>query len=56
MIQEFLPDMLYKRHGHVVNVASVMGVVAVSQMADYNASKAASIMMHGCLRNELDYR
>jgi short-subunit dehydrogenase len=48
--------MLRERRGHIVNVASVMGLMAVSQMTDYNASKAATVSMHASLRNELDYR
>ncbi|RSH84506.1 uncharacterized protein EHS24_006028 [Apiotrichum porosum] len=56
MVQEFLPDLLRERKGHIVNVSSVLGLIAVAQMTDYCASKAATVAMHACLRNELDYR
>ncbi|WOO78889.1 Short-chain dehydrogenase/reductase family 16C member 6 [Vanrija pseudolonga] len=53
-IQAFLPDMLDKRHGHIVNVASVLGLCGFAQCADYCASKAAVISLHASLRSELD--
>lgn len=67
-VQEFLPDMLLKRHGHIVNVSSVMALLDTAQMrrshaaanadhpVDYNASKAATVAFNAGLRNELDYR
>ncbi|KAL1410165.1 hypothetical protein Q8F55_004170 [Vanrija albida] len=53
-IQAFLPEMLQRRHGHVVNIASVLGLCGFAQCADYCASKAAVISLHASLRSEID--
>lgn len=39
-----LERMVPRRHGHVVNVSSTMGLVAVPGLATYNASKAATAL------------
>ncbi|KAF5363473.1 hypothetical protein D9756_000173 [Leucocoprinus leucothites] len=53
-IKAFLPDMLKKKSGHIVTVASVMGIVGAPRMSDYNASKAAVISLNDTLRDELN--
>ncbi|KAI9632328.1 uncharacterized protein MKK02DRAFT_40631 [Dioszegia hungarica] len=51
-LKAFLPAMLEKGTGHIVNVASLMGMIG----SDYCASKAALISLHQSLRFELDNR
>ncbi|KXN92300.1 Short-chain dehydrogenase/reductase family 16C member 6 [Leucoagaricus sp. SymC.cos] len=53
-IKAFLPDMLKRKSGHIVTLASVMGIVGAPWMSDYNASKAAVISLNETLRSELD--
>ncbi|KAI0254760.1 retinal short-chain dehydrogenase/reductase [Lactifluus subvellereus] len=55
-LKAFLPEMIRKKSGHIVTVASVGGLVGMAQMIDYNASKAATISLHESLRYELDKR
>ncbi|KAF8897816.1 retinal short-chain dehydrogenase/reductase [Infundibulicybe gibba] len=55
-LKAFLPDMIKNKTGHIVSVASVMGMVGVAQMTDYNASKAAILSLNESLRYELDKR
>lgn len=33
--QEFLPSMIRRRKGHIVNVASVLGLVGAAQMSEF---------------------
>ena len=44
--------MVPRGHGHVVNIASVMGESAVPGLASYNASKAAAVMFTDAARLE----
>ncbi|KAF9448248.1 retinal short-chain dehydrogenase/reductase [Macrolepiota fuliginosa MF-IS2] len=53
-IKAFLPDMLKKKSGHIVSLASVMGILGAPRMTDYGASKAAVISLNDTLRFELD--
>ncbi len=39
--EAFLPQLLAKEEGHVVNVSSIFGVIAVPRQSAYNASKFA---------------
>lgn len=55
-LKAFLPKMIERKHGHIVTLASVMGLVGSAQMTDYSASKAAVVNMHESLRYELDNR
>ncbi|KIJ69970.1 hypothetical protein HYDPIDRAFT_142761 [Hydnomerulius pinastri MD-312] len=55
-LKAFLPKMIENNSGHIVSVASVMGLVGSAQMSDYGASKAAVVNMHESLRFELDNR
>ncbi|CAH1774890.1 unnamed protein product [Owenia fusiformis] len=48
----FLPAMLDKNHGHIVNVASSAGLVGVNGLADYCASKFAAVGFDESLRYE----
>jgi len=49
----FLPDMLDKNTGHLVNIASAAGMIGVAKMADYSASKFAHFGFDESLRMEL---
>lgn len=53
MIQQFLPAMIQKNHGHVISIASMASYMAVGGMADYCASKAGNAALHETLRQEL---
>ncbi|KAH7887541.1 retinal short-chain dehydrogenase reductase [Phlebopus sp. FC_14] len=55
-LKAFLPKMIEMNSGHVVSVASVLGLVGSAQMTDYCASKAAVINLHESLRYELNNR
>ncbi|KAI7939655.1 hypothetical protein MJO29_014391 [Puccinia striiformis f. sp. tritici] len=50
----FLPDMIKRNSGHIVTMASILGHVGVSRVADYCASKSAAILLHQSLREELN--
>jgi all-trans-retinol dehydrogenase (NAD+) len=52
-IREFLPGMVKRNCGHVVNMASAAGMVGVRQLTDYCASKSAVVGLHEALRMEL---
>ena len=49
----FLPEMIEKNRGHLVNIASSVGMVGVSKMTDYAASKFAHFGFDEALRMEL---
>lgn len=55
-LKAFLPEMIKRNKGHIVNMASVAGMVGMARMTDYNASKAALISLHESLRYELDHQ
>jgi short-subunit dehydrogenase len=50
----FVPRMKRRGAGHVINVASMAGLVHVPEMGAYNASKAAVVAMSESLRGELE--
>jgi 2-hydroxycyclohexanecarboxyl-CoA dehydrogenase len=49
-IRAFVPAMLERRRGHVVNVASMAAYTPHSGLAAYCASKSAVVMLSQCLR------
>jgi NADP-dependent 3-hydroxy acid dehydrogenase YdfG len=49
----FLPQLLSRPEGHIVNLSSVFGLIAVPTQAAYNASKFAVRGFTECLRQEL---
>ncbi|KAL7412303.1 retinal short-chain dehydrogenase/reductase [Mrakia frigida] len=53
ILKAFLPKMIEKGTGHVMTVASVMGLVGSARMTDYCATKAAVIQLHESLKFEL---
>ena len=42
-VKAFLPKMIKKNSGHIVTVASAAGLVGVSGLADYCASKFGAV-------------
>ncbi|KAH7105486.1 retinal short-chain dehydrogenase/reductase [Auriculariales sp. MPI-PUGE-AT-0066] len=55
-LKAFLPHMVKVKAGHIITVASVLGLLGAAQNMDYCASKAALISLHESLRYELDNR
>jgi NAD(P)-dependent dehydrogenase (short-subunit alcohol dehydrogenase family) len=49
----FVPEFKARGAGHLVNVASLAGIMNLPAMASYNVSKAAVISLSETLRNEL---
>ena len=52
--QAFLPAMMERNSGSIVNVSSIFGIVGFPAMAAYNSSKFAVRGFTECLRMELD--
>lgn len=50
----FLPHLLERNEGHIVNVSSVFGLMAIPSQSAYNAAKFAVRGFTDCLRIELD--
>ena len=50
----FTPVMVAQGHGHIVNVASMAGLMSAPLMASYNATKAAVVSLSETLRVELE--
>jgi NAD(P)-dependent dehydrogenase (short-subunit alcohol dehydrogenase family) len=50
----FLPKMVARKSGHVVNVASAAGLLATGELAAYGTSKYAVVGLSESLRDELD--
>lgn len=53
VIRAFLPDMVKAGEGHVATVASAAGLIGVSGLTDYCASKWAAVGLNEALRVEL---
>ncbi|KAL4755877.1 uncharacterized protein BDW70DRAFT_165037 [Aspergillus foveolatus] len=54
-VKEFLPSMIQNDHGHIVTIASMASFVALGEMADYAASKAAALAFHESLTQEVKH-
>ncbi len=52
-VRAFLPGMIERGRGHIVTMASAAGIVGVSRMVDYCASKAAAFGFDEALRMEI---
>ena len=52
-VRAFLPDMIRAGRGHIVTIASAGGIVGVSRMVDYCASKFAAFGFDEALRMEI---
>lgn len=55
-LHAFLPSMVKRKKGHIVTIASTMGMMSAPMLSDYNASKAAQMAMHNAVRLELAER
>ncbi|KAF3914804.1 hypothetical protein ABW20_dc0102352 [Dactylellina cionopaga] len=53
LLQEFLPAMITKNHGHVVSIGSLGGFVSVGGLGAYGSMKSALLSVHETLRQEL---
>ena len=49
----FLPSMIERNSGHLVTISSAAGIIGVTGLADYSASKFAAFGLHEALRTEL---
>ncbi|MDR0643526.1 MAG: SDR family oxidoreductase [Treponema sp.] len=49
----FLPSMLKRNTGNIVTIASAAGIIGVSGLADYSASKFGAFGLHEAVRMEL---
>ncbi|XP_072308542.1 retinol dehydrogenase 10 [Eucyclogobius newberryi] len=52
-VKAFLPQMKAQNHGHIVTVASVLGLFSTACVEDYCASKFAAVGFHESLAHEL---
>jgi all-trans-retinol dehydrogenase (NAD+) len=52
-IQEFLPDMITGKRGHIVTIASMAGLTSVPGLSDYCASKHGAVAVDESVRLEL---
>jgi short-subunit dehydrogenase len=55
-VQEFLPDMLAKKKGHIMSVASLASFVSLAAAVDYSCTKSALLSFHEGLVQELKHR
>lgn len=55
-IQEFLPDMIAKRKGHIMSTSSMSAWVTLAGAAEYAATKAGLTALHETLVQELKHR
>lgn len=52
-VQAFLPDMIKKRKGQVISIASMASFVSTGYIVDYSATKVGALAFHEGLRSEL---
>ncbi|KAL6050481.1 Epidermal retinol dehydrogenase 2 [Balamuthia mandrillaris] len=52
-VKSFLPEMIERKQGHIVSIASAAGLTGVNGLADYCASKWAAVGFDESLRLEL---
>lgn len=55
-VRAFLPGMIERNRGRIVTVASAAGIIGVTGLADYSASKFAAFGFHEAIRMELRKR
>jgi NAD(P)-dependent dehydrogenase (short-subunit alcohol dehydrogenase family) len=53
-IRAFAPRLVEQREGHIVNIASIAGLIAAPLMSAYGASKHAVVGMSECLYHDLN--
>ncbi|CAI5760156.1 unnamed protein product [Candida verbasci] len=52
-IKTFLPDMLAKKRGYIITIASILGYMSPARLSAYGASKSGLIALHESLTYEL---
>jgi NAD(P)-dependent dehydrogenase (short-subunit alcohol dehydrogenase family) len=52
-IRAFLPHLIAQSEGHIVNTASIFGLLAMPWVSSYSASKHAVVAVSECLHGEL---
>ncbi|XP_078449972.1 retinol dehydrogenase 10-A-like [Lampetra planeri] len=52
-VKAFLPDMVEKNHGHIVTIASALGLFSTAGVEDYCASKFGAVGFHESLAHEI---
>lgn len=55
-VQEFLPDMISRKKGHIMATSSMAAFLGMANSADYAATKAGLIAFHETLTQELKHR
>ena len=55
-VKAFLPGMYERNSGHVVTISSAAGLVGVTGLADYSASKFAAFGFHEAIRMEIRHQ
>lgn len=55
LLKEFLPGMVDRNRGHIVNINSIFGQTGYPGMTDFCASKFASYGFHEALRFEMKH-
>ncbi|PSK54734.1 hypothetical protein B9Z65_3823 [Elsinoe australis] len=53
MVQQFLPNMIEKKKGHIVSIASMASFVSSPNMVDYSITKAGVMAFHEGLSSEI---
>ncbi|KAM0248376.1 hypothetical protein ACHAQJ_009501 [Trichoderma viride] len=53
LIKEFIPEMIKRDHGHILQTGSLSCITPPALIADYSASKAGLLAMHESLQLEL---
>ncbi|KAF1391763.1 hypothetical protein PFLUV_G00045460 [Perca fluviatilis] len=52
-VKAFLPQMKAQNHGHIITIASILGLFSTAGVEDYCASKFAAVGFHESLAHEL---
>ncbi|KAF5600597.1 short-chain dehydrogenase reductase [Fusarium pseudoanthophilum] len=55
LVKEFLPAMIKRNHGHIINIASMASFVTGVRNVDYAASKVGVLALHEGLAQELKH-
>jgi len=55
-VKEFLPDMLARKKGHIMSVASLASFVSLAGAVDYSCTKSGLLAFHEGLGQELKHR
>lgn len=56
LVQEFLPAMVKRNHGHIVTMASASSFISTTQLVTYASTKAAIMAFHEGVAQELRMR